>query len=502
MQNSVLEMKNICKTFGSVQVLKQVDFCLKHGEIHALVGGNGAGKSTLMKIMTGVYSLDSGEVLLEGNPISIRNSRDAKEYGIAMIFQELSLVQSMTITENIFLGEEQTNGVFCNKKSMRKRAIEVLSMLDLDLDPDTKVQDLSVGVSQMVEIAKALSKDAKILVFDEPTASLSDSETKRLFEIMHSLKSKGVSMVYISHRMQEIIEIADSITILRDGSLIDTCLINQTSMDQIISKLVGGESEQKKFEWEPREYDEKGPDLLSVENLDINQDIKNISFSLKKGEILGLAGLMGSGRTEIVETLFGLRKSLRGRITLEGNPIQVKSPNDATKHGFALVPEDRRKQGLILHHSVKENAILPIIDKLRKKRMKFFIDEKNADIAVNKNINDLNIVTDGIHKTVSLLSGGNQQKIVIAKWLNTDPKVLMLDEPTAGVDIGAKTEIIQIIRSYADAGKSVILISSELAELMAVCDRIITLFDGRITGELSRREIMEEEELQHAIQKS
>lgn len=501
MSQAVLEMKDICKSFGSVPVLNKVNFSLAAGEVHALVGGNGAGKSTLMKIMTGVYSLDSGEVIINGKKTIIQNMKDAKDNGIAMIFQELSLVQTMTIAENIFLGEEIRKGCFRDSAEMNRKTAEILNYLGLNVDPNTVVSQLSVGMSQMIEIAKAISKNAKILVLDEPTASLSDSETANLFKIIHQLKEKGVSMVYISHRMNEILEIADSITILKDGALVISDQISNMTLDKIISHLVGGETSQKKFEWVERNYDANGEDILKINHLKVNNKINDISFTVKKGEILGIAGLMGSGRTEILETLFGQRKKLSGTIELFGKQIQNNSSRDAINSGFALIPEDRRKQGLVLEHTVKDNAILPMISKLVYNHS-FIINEKNTQELVKKDIEQLNIKTSGSTKKINLLSGGNQQKVVIAKWLNTNPKIMMLDEPTAGVDIGAKSEIIDIIRKFADEGKGVIFVSSELTEMLAVCDRIITIFDGKITGNIARKDIKSEEELQNAIQRN
>ncbi|SHE59625.1 sugar ABC transporter ATP-binding protein [Alkalibacter saccharofermentans] len=498
-QQVILKMKNIKKSFGSVSVLKSVNFNLKKGEVHALVGGNGAGKSTLMKIMTGVYALDEGEIFIEGKLTKIEGLKDAKERGIAMIFQELSLIQTMTVAENIFLGDELKKGVFRDVDDMNQKTKKVLHELGIEINPNTPMNQLSVGMSQMVEIAKAILKNAKILILDEPTASLSTAETKQLFKIIRDLKTKGVSMVYISHRMNEIIDIADSISILRDGELVLTESVQNINLDQIINHMTGGEDSRKKFEWIERHYDLNGEDLLSVQNLKVNDRINNISFLLKPGEILGIAGLMGSGRTEILETLFGLRKKISGTVLVQGQAVESRHSSDAIKAGFALVPEDRRKQGLILENSVKENCILPIIKNLTRKG---FIIERVANEVVRKNVLELNVVTNSIHKTIKLLSGGNQQKIVISKWLNTNPKIMMLDEPTAGVDIGAKSEILQIVRKFADEGNGVILVSSELTELLATCDRIIILFDGRITGEMPRQDIKSEEELQYAIQKS
>lgn len=494
-------MKGINKSFGSVSVLENVDFSLKEGEVHALVGGNGAGKSTLMKIMTGVYSLDSGEVFINGGKKNIQNTKDAKENGIAMIFQELSLVPTMSIAENIFLGEELTRNGFRDVAAMKKKSKEILNELGIFINPELKVNQLSVGMSQMIEIAKAISKNAKILILDEPTASLSDSETVQLFRIIKQLKENGVSMVYISHRMNEILSISDSVTILRDGKKVITDKIENLDLDKIISHLVGGETSQRKFEWVEREYDADGDLILKVDNLKINEKIQDISFGLTKGEILGIAGLMGSGRTEILETLFGIRRKLGGTVELMGKVVNIKNSEDAIKSGFALIPEDRRRQGLVLGHSVKSNAILPYLRKLLVGRTHLISEKASNELAKN-DIKKLNIKTDSIHKKINLLSGGNQQKVVIAKWLNMNPKVMMLDEPTAGVDIGAKTEIIEIIRNFADEGKGVILVSSELTELLSVCDRIITMFDGKITASILRKNINSEEELQNAVQRN
>jgi ribose transport system ATP-binding protein len=498
MSQYILEMKEISKTFA-VPVLKGVDFSLKKGEVHALVGGNGAGKSTLMKIMTGVYSMDGGEVWVDGKKTEVRSTHDAKENGIAMIFQELSLVPTMTVAENIFLGEELTKGGMRRTGDMNERAEAVLKRLGINVGAKERIDSLSVGLCQMIEIAKAVAKDARILVLDEPTASLSDSETKQLFKMIRDLQAKGVSMVYISHRMSEILEITDSITILRDGGIVFTGSTKEITLDVIIKHMLGEDKNNKKFAWVERKANEKREDILTVEHLKINDRIADISFSLKEGEILGLAGLMGSGRTEILETLFGIRKKQSGTVRLRGTQVEVKNPRQAVKAGFALIPEDRRRQGLVLIHSVKENAILPKIQKIVKG--KIIIDEKSANTIVEDNVSSLGVVTDNIHKRINLLSGGNQQKIVIAKWLNMHPEIIMLDEPTAGVDIGAKAEIIDLMRNFADGGKGVLFVSSELAELMAVCDRILVLFDGKVTGELWRKDIKTEEELQYAIQK-
>ena len=501
MENTVLKMEGICKSFGDAKVLKNVQFELKHGEVHALAGGNGAGKSTLMKIMTGVYTHDEGKIFIDGKETVIEKPLDAKEQGIAMIFQELSLVQTMTVAENIFLGTEIVKNGVRDVKKMNEKTSQILHRLGMDISPSTVVSELSVGISQMVEIAKAVSKDAKILVFDEPTAALSDSETKRLFEIITQLKNEGVSMVYISHRMNEILSICDSITILKDGEYVTTQNIKDMTLDKIVSYMMGGTSGKgHKFEWVERKHDENAKDVLKVDHLKINEKINDISFSLKHGEIVGFAGLMGSGRTEILECLFGLRKKEGGTVILDDKEVHIKNPTEAIKNGLAFIPEDRRKEGLVLMHSIKDNAVLPILDRLSIKGI--FNDDKKERALVGENIKKFGVKAEHIDQEIGLLSGGNQQKIVIAKWMNTCPKVIMLDEPTAGVDIGAKGEILEIVRSFADQGCGVLFVSSELTEMMAICDRIIVLFDGRITGMISRKDIKLEEELQNAIQMS
>jgi len=491
-------MRGINKRFGSVPVLKGVDFTLEAGSVHALVGGNGAGKSTLMKIMTGVYTLDSGEICIAGQKADIASPHDARENGIAMIFQELSLIPTMTVAENIFLGEELRKNGFRDAKRMNQRAKELLNRFGLEVDPRAVVGKLSVGMNQMIEIAKAISKNARILVFDEPTSSLSGAETEKLFQMIRDLKNQGVSMVYISHRMNEIQKVADTITILRDGGVVHTGRVSDLSLEAIISHVTGGGAASHGFEYVERAVDPEAGELIRVERLKVNDRIQDISFSLRKGEILGFAGLMGSGRTEILETLFGIRRKKGGTVLLDGRRVDVESAAGGVRAGFALIPEDRRKQGLVLIHSVKENMILPKVRQLKKAG--FLVDEKAANRMVEGEVGKLRIVTDRITRRVNQLSGGNQQKVVIGKWLEMNPRVLMLDEPTAGVDIGAKVEIIQLMRRFASEGNGVIFVSSELAEMLAVCDRIITLYDGRITGELQRSRIQGEEALQYAIQ--
>ncbi|PGY11934.1 sugar ABC transporter ATP-binding protein [Bacillus sp. AFS031507] len=499
MSEYILEMENINKSFNGIQVLHNINLKIKKGEVHALVGGNGAGKSTMMKILTGVYTSDSGTVKVNRQPIKISSTKDSSQHGIRMIFQEMSLIPTMTVAENIFLNQKvKEKGLqIINKKELERRAAELLEAFEIDVDPGTTVNTLGVGYCQLIEIAKALSLEAKILVMDEPTASLTEAETQILFGIVEKLKKKGVTIIYISHRMHEIFQITDTITVMRDGRHVITTETKSLTMESIIHHLLGSTSVEKAFKRIKREKKLTGSNILEVKNLSINDKIKDIEFSLKKGEIIGFAGLMGSGRTEIAEAIFGLNPAKEGEIILDNQKVKIKSVKDGINAGIALIPEDRRRQGLVLIHSVKDNMVLPVISKLRKG---FVVDKKRVAEKVNSYIDELSIKTDSMNKVISLLSGGNQQKVVIAKWLETNPKVLIMDEPTAGVDIGAKGEIVNVIRSLADKGLGVILISSELAELMAICDRIIVLKDGRITGELDGEQIHSEAELEHAIQ--
>jgi ribose transport system ATP-binding protein len=493
----ILKMDNIDKSFNGVKVLDNVSFHLKKGQVHALVGGNGAGKSTLMKILTGVYMRDGGVVEVDGEKVNFDGYRDASDAGIRMIYQELSIIPTLSVAENIFLNQEKTNGkMFLNEKGMLKAAKELLDSFGINISPKAVVSTLGVGYCQLIEIAKALSKEAKVLVMDEPTASLSESEVIILFDIIRRLKEKGVSIIYISHRMNEILKIADEVTVLRDGKNVITAPGKDLDIEAIINHMMG-EQVEKVFEWQERHYTGSNERLLEVNGLEVNECIRDVSFYVNQGEVLGFAGLMGSGRTEIVESLFGIRGRCNGEIAIDGQKVTIKNVQNAIDAGLALVPEDRRRQGLILMHSVKQNITLPLLKKLQKR---ILLDDKKANAVATESVASFNIKTSGIGKAARLLSGGNQQKIVIAKWLKTEPKVLLLDEPTAGIDVGAKGEIINLIRDFADKGNGVVLISSELAELMAVCDRILVLNKGKITGQILREEIKSEEVIQHAIQ--
>jgi ribose transport system ATP-binding protein len=489
-----LEMHDMEKSFGSIPVLKKVNFALRKGEVHALMGGNGAGKSTLMKILTGVYVRGAGELRVNGGAVEFTNPRDAEAAGIAMIFQELSLVPTLTVAQNIFLHREPRSGALLNDRQAVQRSREILNELGENIDPNALVEELSTGARQMVEIAKALSKNAQILVMDEPTSSLSENETEALFKIVRQLRKNGISIVYISHRMAEIFEICDRVTVMRDGRTVLTEECGNVSMEGLIDAMLGSGTGAS-LKWRERATRQNAETVLEVNNISLANEYENVSFSIKAGEIVGLAGLMGSGRTEIAQAIFGIAPPEQGEVRIAGKP--VRSTADAISAGVALVPESRRDQGLILDHSVRENFMLPNLDRFSNG---YFVSDKGGKSKVGEFIKLLKIRTDSSDKAAHLLSGGNQQKIVLSKWLVREPKLLILDEPTIGVDIGAKSDIVEIVRTLADKGAAVLVISSEFEELLAMSDRMLILHDGRLTNDLDRRNIASEEVLHHAVQ--
>ena len=494
--DAVVEMRGIEKVFAT-PVLRGVDLTLRAGEVHALAGGNGAGKSTLMKILQGVHRPDTGTITVGGRTVSFGSTGDAEAAGIGMVFQEFSLVPTLTVARNVWLNHEPTRFGIIDDRTMVRRAGEILAGMGVDLDPTAEVRTLATGYWQLTEIAKALALDAKVLIMDEPTASLTKSESEALFALIERLKARGVSIVYISHRMEEIYRICDRITVLRDGGVVLTAPVAELSPERIVEAIVGRRMENT-LEWQERAGAAPGGEpLLEVRNLTAASGITDLSFSLGAGEILGLAGLMGSGRTELARLLFGIDRPSAGQILLRGEPAGITNPKIAIAKGIALVPEDRRQQGLVLEHTVRDNLLLPALGGLRRGGL---VDDRRGDGLVERIIDRLKIQVSSPAWPVRLLSGGNQQKVVIGKWLVREPDVLILDEPTAGVDIGTKTEIIQRIRELADAGTAVIVISSELAELLAVSDRVLVLRHGAVTADLDRREIADEEALQLAIQ--
>jgi ribose transport system ATP-binding protein len=492
-----VRMTGITKSFSGIRVLHGVDFDLRKGEVHALVGGNGAGKSTLMKILQGVYTPDEGQIAVDGTAVEIRSPHYARALGIGMIFQEFSLIPTLTVAQNIFLGHEPrgSGGLIDDRASVR-RARELFAEMEEDIDPNARMLNLGTGYWQLTEIAKALAQDARVLIMDEPTSSLTATEAHSLFALVQRLKERGISIIYISHRMDEIFRITDRITVLRDGRHILTENTAALTMNQVIDAIVGQSMEQA-FEWRERSVDRSVAPLLQVRNLSAGTRVRDVSFDLYPGEILGLAGLMGSGRTELARAIFGFDRVDRGEILIRDQRVDIGNPEEAIGAGVSLVPEDRRMQGLVLDHSVKNNLLLPLLDRLDRAGI---IDDRRGDRMAGSIVGDLRIKTSSIATTVRLLSGGNQQKVVIGKWLATEPDILIMDEPTAGVDIQAKTEILGLIRALADRGKGIIVISSELVELLAVSDRLLVLRDGHVIREIDRREIRTEEELHRAVQ--
>lgn len=487
MSTLLLEMKGISKSFPGVKVLDGVNFSLYASEVHALMGENGAGKSTLIKILGGIYGKDEGTILIKGTERQITSPRIASNLGIAIIHQELNLIPDLTIAENLFLGREITFGKtkLIHWSLIRKQARQLLTELGMETNPNTLIRDLSVGQQQMVEIAKALSMQADILVLDEPTAALTHREIASLFQVMDSLKRKGVGMVYISHRMEEIFQVCDRITVLRDGQYIGTKQIGETSMDELIRMMVGREIKER-F---PKVTVSQGSERLRVEGLIQKGKLHDISFSVRSGEILGIAGLMGAGRTELAKAIFGAERIEQGHILIDGNPVKIHNPTDAIRAGIALVTEDRKGEGLVLSLSVRENLVLPNLKELSS--YGFVSQSKEKDLS-QQTIQRLRVKTPHANELTGALSGGNQQKVVIGKWLATKPKVLILDEPTRGVDIGAKKEIYDLINQLAQQGVAIIMISSELSEVLGMSDRILVMREGRITGSFTRDEATQE----------
>lgn len=491
----VVQMDGINKSFSGVPVLQDVDFEVSAGEVHALAGGNGAGKSTLMKILQGVYSKDAGTIRVGGQVREFRTIDDAKDAGIGMVFQEFSLIPTMTVAQNIHIGDEITGKAgLLDEKTMLDNSREVLSRMGVTLDPRREISDLSTGYWQLTEIAKALHRDARVLIMDEPTASLSRTESEMLFELIGRLRDQGVAIIYISHRMEEVYRIADRITILRNGSRLRTDRLTEITPQEIVAGIVGKEMVLDAERGQDRPV---GDVLLSVEDLSSDEGLEDVTFTLRAGEVLGLAGLMGSGRSELARCLFGVDRATHGTISLAGREMTIGSPPEAMEAGIALIPEDRREQGLVLDHSVRENLVLTLLTEVRKGRLL----SRDKSIALSDDLIERFRVKASVPDApVRLLSGGNQQKVVIAKWLGRDPQILIMDEPTAGVDIGTKTEIVGMVRQLAAEGKGVIFISSEFPEMLASCDRFLLMKHGTVVGELAREEVADEEALQLAIQ--
>lgn len=496
MSEIILEMKNITKEFPGVRALDNVNIFAFKGEVLALVGENGAGKSTLMKILSGVYPYPEyrGEIFIKGKKVRFSSTKDAQRNGISIIHQELNLIQQLTVAENIFLGREPTifYGIV-NWKKLYKQAEEVLKKMKINISPETIVSELSVGKQQLVEIARALSQNAEILILDEPTSALTEKEVEQLFELIRQLKEKKVTMIYISHKLEEVFKIADRVTVLRDGATVGESKISEITKEKLISLMVGREI----TAMYPKEKFERGEKILEVKNFSVNHPflpgekiVKNANFSAYKGEILGIAGLMGSGRSELVTGIFGaFPEDCSGEVYIKGKKVEINSPAQAIKQGIALLTEDRKRFGLILSMSVGSNITLAVLDKLSKF---LFINKKRENQLINKFIEKLRIKTKGPSENVSNLSGGTQQKVVVSKSLSTSPLVLFLDEPTRGVDVGAKVEIYNIMNQLVREGISIVMISSDLPELLGMSDRIIVMREGEIVGEFKREEATQE----------
>ncbi|KXG44187.1 sugar ABC transporter ATP-binding protein [Tepidibacillus infernus] len=488
----LIEMKGIYKSFFHVKVLENVDFSICSGEVHALMGENGAGKSTLMKILTGIYQKDAGEVFVRGKAVHFKGPKEAEQAGIAVIHQELNIIPHLTVAENMFLGRELRlvkTGILRNKE-MKQKTEEYLKRLGIEIDPDIPAGELSVGMQQMIEIAKAISLNAKVIIMDEPTAALTEKEIKTLFTVIRQLKDQGVGIVYISHRMEEIFTICDRITVLRDGQYIGTKLISEVHLDDIVKMMVGRQLGERY----PKRNVQIGKERLRVEGLTRKGKFQNLSFEAYEGEIIGVAGLMGAGRTEIVEAIFGINKD-GGDIYVDGQKIKVQSPYDAIASGIGFVTEDRKQEGLVLGLSVRENLVLPNLDRISTKSI---VNNKIEEAFVDDLVGKLSIKTSGHEQVVKSLSGGNQQKVVIGKWLGINPKILILDEPTRGVDIGAKKEIYHIMNQLTEQGVTIIMVSSELPEILGMSDRIIVVHEGQITAILTQKEADQEKIMYYA----
>ena len=490
MAETLLKVQHISKLFPGVIALNDVSMEFEKGEVHAICGENGAGKSTLIKILTGAHAPTSGTIEWEGKTYESFTPKQAMDLGITAIYQEFNLVPFLSVAENIFFGRELENGIFLNKAEMQRRTAELAREMGIEVDPKARIKDLGVAYSQIAEILKAISHDTKILIMDEPSAPLSNREIDAMFEIIRKLKAKGVTIVYISHRMDEIFEICDRVTVMRDGQYISTKRIENTDRHQLIADMVG------------RELGEEfiggaGPgEEVVLEVNDLNTDkIKNVSFKLRKGEILGLGGLVGAGRTETARAIFGADCIQSGTITVKGKTAKIQQPKDAIANGIALLTEDRKGQGLILDMSVRENATFAIMRQLSRG---LFVDRKKQKELTEKKRQELAIKTPHIEQKVKFLSGGNQQKVVLAKWLLTNCDILIFDEPTRGIDVGAKQEIYALMHRLTEEGKSIIMISSEMPELLGMSDRVLVMHEGAVAGELQKEAFSQEEVLRIA----
>ena len=476
----ILEMKGIVKSFGPVKALKGVDFDLRAGEVHALMGENGAGKSTLMKVLTGIHDANEGTIHYNGKQVAYSKPKEAMEDGIVIVHQELNMMNHLTVAQNIFIGREEfRHNLLIDDGASIKKAKKLFELLKLDINPTEKVGNLTVGKQQMVEIAKALSMDAKVIVFDEPPAALTESEINELFVIIDDLRAKGVGIIYISHRMDEIARITDRVTVMRDGEYVGTVNTKETTKDEIIAMMVG-----RTIYEDPKAASavaDDAPVVLEVKNLNAGSSVKDVSFHLRKGEILGFSGLMGAGRTEVARLLFGADKKESGTIFVNGKEVTINSPQDAIREGIGYLSEDRKRFGCIVDMTIADNTVMTNLDKYIKGGL---INDGEIVKVSDEFVKQLRTKTPSSKQLVRNLSGGNQQKVVIAKWLEQNSDILIFDEPTRGIDVGAKSEIYTLMNSLVAQGKSIIMISSELTEILRMSDRIVVMCEGRKTGEL------------------
>ena len=483
----ILTMKGIDKSFPGVHALDHVDLEIRKGEVHALMGENGAGKSTLMKVLTGIYSKDSGSITYEGKEVEFTSPRDAQDAGIVIVHQELNMLNHLTVAQNIFIGREIMNGKLINDAKMNEEAAKLFRQLNIDIDPKEKMGNLTVGKQQMCEIAKAISHEAKVIIFDEPSAALTEAEIEELFKIIRDLRDKQLGIVYISHRMDEIKVITDRVTVMRDGSYVGTLITKDCTKDDIINMMVG-----RVIYEDPKTESNVAPDapvVLKVEHLNAGKMVQDVSFELHKGEIFGFSGLMGAGRTETARALFGADPKESGDIYVNGKKVDIKSPMDAVKCGIGYLSEDRKRYGIVVAKSVAENSTMASMENFMNG---IFINKKKENEIAKKYVNDLKTKTPGVDQLVVNLSGGNQQKVVIAKWLVRNCDILIFDEPTRGIDVGAKSEIYHLMNELVAEGKSIIMISSEMTEILRMSDRIVVMCEGKKTGEIDISEATQE----------
>ncbi|MGG5462248.1 sugar ABC transporter ATP-binding protein [Clostridium sp. B9] len=491
----MLKMEGVSKSFPGVKALDNVSLMAYGGEVTALMGENGAGKSTLMKILSGVYKKDEGKIFIEGIEVDIKGIKSAEDAGITIIHQELSVINNLTVAENIFLGNEKHSKFTgkINKKLLDERSKMFLEQIGCNISPNRLVSTLNVGEKQMIEIAKALTKNARIIIMDEPTTALTDVETENLFKVIESLREKGIAIIYISHRMEEIFKICHRVEVLRDGKYAGSAEIKDIDNDQLIAMMVG-----RKIEDQFPYRDVKMGDIaLEVKDLSCKEGVKNASFKVRKGEILGIAGLMGSGRTELAKTIFGEYKKTSGTVKLNGKELNVKNINDAIRNGICYLSEDRKKEGCVLGLSVGDNMTICNLDKYENK-MKV-LDRKKESADIDYYIKKINIKTPSSKQFIKNLSGGNQQKVILAKWLMLSPEVLIIDEPTRGIDVGAKKEIYELLNELKASGKAIIMVSSDLPEVLGISDRIMVMSEGKVSGELSRQEANQQSIMKLAV---